>query len=90
MRYQVPMQVTGIGTLLNIHPVFGPIDKPEDVAKGDMRLRRLLFLHLLDEGIYVAERGFMPLSLLIAEKEGALLLAAIERFINRYRNLLIA
>ena len=90
MRYQAPMQVTGIGTLLNIHPVLGAMEKPEDVAKGDMRLRRLLFLHLLDEGIYIAERGFMPLSLLIGDVEGALLLTAIEKFINRYRNLLVA
>jgi len=88
MRYQAPMQVTGMGTLLNIHAVSGDILRAEDAAKGDLRIKRLLFHHLLDEGIYIADRGFMALSLLIGERESALLLVAIEKFINKYRDLL--
>jgi glutamate-1-semialdehyde 2,1-aminomutase len=88
MRYQAPMQVTGIGTLLNIHMVTGNIVRAED-AKGDVRIERLLYHHLLDDGIYIAERGFIALSILIGEKENALLVSAIERFILQYRSLLV-
>jgi glutamate-1-semialdehyde 2,1-aminomutase len=75
--------------LLNIHMVTGDIVRAEDAAKGDERIERLLYHHLLDEGIYIAERGFIALSILIGEKENALLVSAIERFILRYRSLLV-
>lgn len=88
MRYQAPMQVTGIGTLLNIHMVTGDIVRAED-AKGDVRIERLLYHHLLDDGIYIAERGFIALSILVGEKEIARLVGVIERFILRYRSLLV-
>ena len=90
MRYQTPLQVTGIGTLLDIHAATGDIVRAEDAAKGDLRIKRLLFHFLLDEGIYIADRGFMALSLLIGENECAQLVKAIERFVLRYRNLLVA
>jgi glutamate-1-semialdehyde 2,1-aminomutase len=75
--------------MLTIHPVVGEIDKPEDADKADRRLRRLLYLDLLDEGIYIAERGFIALSLEIAETESAKLLAALQNFLTRRRSLLL-
>ena len=87
MRYQAPLQVTGIGTLLNIHAAIGDVQRPEDVANADTRIERLLNFHLLEEGIYIAERGFMALSVLIGERECEVLMGAIKRFILRYRAL---
>jgi glutamate-1-semialdehyde 2,1-aminomutase len=88
MRYQAPMQATGIGSMITLHPVVGEVRTPEDVQKADKRLRQLLFLDLLDDGFYIAERGFMALSLKVSEEDCARLVAAVERFIARRRELL--
>ncbi len=85
MRYQAPMQVTGLGSLLNIHPKSGLVSRPEDVDDTDIRIKRLLYLHLLDHGIYIAERGMMALSLAIEETDCDRLVAAVELFVKEKR-----
>lgn len=89
MHYQAPMQVTGIGSLLTIHPKAGPIEKPEDIDNTDLGLKRLLYLHLLDHGIYIAERGFIALSLSIDDAACDAITIAIEDFMKTYRALLV-
>jgi glutamate-1-semialdehyde 2,1-aminomutase len=88
MRYQAPLQVMGMGSLLTIHPVAGAIEKPEDTDAADIRLKRLLYLHLLDHGVYIAERGMMALSLAIDDAACDALVVAVESFINTYRGFL--
>lgn len=83
--YQASWQTTGQGSLINIHPVMGEVTGPDDLKTADMRLRRLLFLHLLDHGIYVAERGFMALSLMISDNDGTALVKALDGFLTKYR-----
>ena len=88
MRYQAPLQVTGLGSLLTIHPKAGALEKPEDLKDADLRLKRLLFLHLLDHGVYIAERGFMALSLAIDDAACDALAAGVESFVVQYSGLL--
>jgi glutamate-1-semialdehyde 2,1-aminomutase len=88
MSYQAPMQITGVGSLLCVHPIAGLITNPHDAAKADLRLKRLLFFHLLEDGIYLAERGFMALSMVIGDAEEARFEKSLARFIERYRGLL--
>ena len=88
MSYQAMMQVTGVGSLLTLHPLGGDIHSAADAAKADMRLKRLIYFHLLDEGIYLAERGFMALSLALGESEMEALRQSLERFVTKYRGLL--
>jgi glutamate-1-semialdehyde 2,1-aminomutase len=90
MRYQTSMQATGMGSMLTLHSVLGEIASPADTEKADIRLKRLLYLDLLDQGIYIAERGFMALSLVIETVDTQRLLGALESFIKRYRHLLVA
>ena len=90
MRYQAAMQATGVGSMLTLHPIAGSIVKPEDTERGDKRLKRLLYLDLLDQGIYIAERGFMALSLMVKQPETQRLLDALESFIKRYQHLVVA
>jgi glutamate-1-semialdehyde 2,1-aminomutase len=90
MRYQAALQATGVGSMLTLHPIAGAIVKPEDTEKGDNRLKRLLYLDLLDQGIYIAERGFLALSLEVGTSDTQRLLGALESFIKRYRHLLVA
>lgn len=89
-RYQLPFQALGIGSMMTIHPVTGEIVRPDDVAYADVRLKRLLYLHLLDCGFYIAERGFMALSLVIEDADAEAFIGALESFVQTYRPLLAA
>ncbi|MBL8790531.1 MAG: aminotransferase class III-fold pyridoxal phosphate-dependent enzyme [Rhizobiales bacterium] len=88
MRYQAPMQVTGVGSLLTLHPLAGNIASAEDAAKADLRLKRLVYFHLLDHGIYVAERGFMALALTLSDADFDALEVALQGFIEANKTLL--
>lgn len=61
--------VSGIGSLMNIHPVAHAPSKPSDLASADARIRDLIFFDLLEDGIYIARRGLMALSLPVGEAE---------------------
>ena len=88
MDYQAPLQVTGVGSLMTLHPLSGEIHSADDAAKADMRLKRLIYFHLLEDGIYMAERGFMALSLMLEDAEFAALEVSLKKFVERYRGLL--
>ncbi len=77
----VPVTITGLGTLMNLHPTGGSVHLYRDVAAIDDRLRELLFLDLLDAGYYTARRGFMALSLALTESD-------MSGFYNAFRNVL--
>lgn len=85
LQRQARMQVTGVGSLMTLHPLGGDIADAETAAGADMRLKRLIYFHLLEEGIYLAERGFMALSLVLGEAECDALVASLDRFVTRYR-----
>jgi glutamate-1-semialdehyde 2,1-aminomutase len=85
MRHQARMQVTGVGSLLTLHPLGGEIADAETASTADMRLKRLIYFHLLDDGIYLAERGFMALSLVLSDQESDALVESLERFVRKYR-----
>jgi glutamate-1-semialdehyde 2,1-aminomutase len=75
-RLDAPLGVTGLGSLMNIHP------KVPAAAMGDAR--KLLFFALIEAGIYTAARGFIALSLPITEAHTARLLGALERFVHEF------
>ena len=59
------------------------------IEDTDKRLRQLLFLDLLEQGIYIAERGFMALSLVVTDADCDRLVKAVEGYITRRRELLV-
>ena len=77
----LPMQWTGLGSLLTVHFQHGPIRSPADV-QGDAGLRELFFLDMLDRGFYLARRGMIALSLEIGEREMAAFQAAVREFVE--------
>ncbi|MGJ7499764.1 aspartate aminotransferase family protein [Variovorax sp. ZT5P49] len=83
----VAMQFTGLGSLMNAHFVGGEVRSIDDLAAVDGRLRQLLFFHLLSEGIYTSPRGFVVLSLPLADADIDRYVAAIGSFIGEYRAL---
>ncbi len=74
-----PFAVTGLGSLMNIHPL---------VESGSAATyRKLLFHDLLEAGLYVAPRGLIALSFPIGDVEIEKFLHAIDAFISRRRAL---
>ena len=50
-RQEVPMQFTGIGSMMNVHMTDALLRSPDDAAKGDQALRELFFFDMLKAGI---------------------------------------
>jgi glutamate-1-semialdehyde 2,1-aminomutase len=89
MRYQVRMKAMGQGSMIAIHPTAGEIASPHDLDATDKRLRQLLFLDLLEQGVYMAERGFMALSLMVTDEDCDRVVSAVEHHITERRELLV-
>jgi glutamate-1-semialdehyde 2,1-aminomutase len=88
MRYQAPMRATGLGSMLAIHPVAREIRSVDDADHADARLRQLLYLDLLEQGIYMADRGFIALSLMVSDEDCSKFISAMERFVERRKEVL--
>ena len=82
-RHEVPMQFTGLGSMLSVHLTDAPIHSPADAAQGNGQLRDLLFFDLLQAGIWIARRGMINLSLPIGDAEEAQLVDAVAGFIGQ-------
>ncbi|HEY5301688.1 MAG TPA: aminotransferase class III-fold pyridoxal phosphate-dependent enzyme [Acetobacteraceae bacterium] len=83
-----PIQFTGIGSMLAFHAVRGPVHSPADAARGDAKLKELFFFDMLAQGIWLARRGMMTLSLPIGDAECDKLAGAVEEFLSGRRSLL--
>ena len=79
--------VTGIGSMMTIHPTPGPVVRWSDLAGIDPRWRRLLFHDLLARGFYIAERGYLALSLSVTDAHLDGFVAAVEAFAEEYADL---
>ena len=84
-----PMQFTGIGSMLAVHMLRGPVSSPEEAAKADPKLKELFFFDMLAQGIWLARRGMMTVSLPIGDAECDALVAAVEEFLSARRSLLV-
>ncbi len=89
-RAGAALQFTGIGSMMAAHFTAGAIRGPEDVANADPRLKELFFFDLLAQGIWIAQRGMINLSLPIGDVECDRLAAVIEEFLEARRPLLAA
>jgi len=77
----LPMQFTGIGSMMNVHMCAGPIMSYADTARGNAKLRELLHFDLLERGIWCARRGMFNLSLPMNELDLQKLIDAVGEFI---------
>jgi glutamate-1-semialdehyde 2,1-aminomutase len=82
------MQFTGIGSMLSVHMLRGPVRTPDDAARGDQKLKELFFFDMLAAGIWMARRGMMALCLPIGDTECDRLAQAVEDFCQSRRSLL--
>lgn len=65
----LPLCVTGLGSLMTIHTVRGPVRSPRDLADSDPDLKQLLFHELVDRGCYLAARGYIALSTAVTDAD---------------------
>lgn len=77
-RHNAPLQVTGQGSLMNLHAMRGPIRSVDDLVASDDRIKELIFLDLLERGFYMARRGFIALSLVLTDDHLAGFITALE------------
>jgi len=75
------LQFTGLGSLMNLHATSRPIRGVEDLPTDGQPLRDAFFFHLLEQGFYIARRGFISLSLPLTDDDLARFAQAVERFV---------
>ncbi len=65
----LPLCVCGMGSLMTIHTVSGPVHSPADLTDADPVLKELLFHELVERGIYLAPRGYIAMSAAIDDAD---------------------
>ena len=68
--------MTGYGSVMQLHFASGPLRTPEEAARSDKRLVRLLHLLLLNRGVFSATRQTYVLSTVMHQ-------AALDVFTDR-------
>ena len=82
---EVPVQVTGLGSLFGIHFTGHPIVNYRDVAAEDAALRGQVFLGLMNEGILMASNLVGGLSTALGEEEVNTFVGALQSVLERQR-----
>lgn len=88
-KADAPLRAIGLGSLMNIHAVRGEIRSVEDLKSSNELLKELFFLDMLEQGFYMARRGFIALSLEITDTEIEDFLASVETFLEQRQSLLV-
>ncbi|MHB1089610.1 MAG: aspartate aminotransferase family protein [Ilumatobacteraceae bacterium] len=64
----LPMCVSGRGSMIGVHGCVGPVRTLADLAASDNRWKELYFFAMLEHGYYLAQRGFIALSLEVTDE----------------------
>lgn len=80
----VPVQVTGLGSILTVHFQDQPVRRPADTEATDPAARALFHLEMLARGFYISRRGFMSLSLPLEAEDYEGFAAAFDEFLVSY------
>lgn len=80
----VKLGFTGIGSLMNLHGTREEIRHCDEVPADENLVKDLFFFHMLEQGFYLARRGFIVLSLPLTDEDLERFVAAFELFLQRY------
>ncbi len=80
---EVPVQVTGLGSLFGVHFSDETLVGYRDIAKADSAFRHDVFLGLMNEGILMAPNLVGAVSTAIAEPEVDAFVAALRKVLQR-------
>src|SRR5215469_9034795 len=79
-RHRLPMQFTGLGSMLAVHMTDRPIRSQEDAEHGNAALRDLFWFDLAARGIWFAKRGMFALSIALDDADHDKLADTVEDF----------
>ena len=82
-RLEIPVQVTGVGSLFGIHFTEKSLHTYRDIASEDAKFREQVFLGMMNEGILTASNLVGALSTVITQDEVAAFLSAFGRVLER-------
>jgi glutamate-1-semialdehyde 2,1-aminomutase len=85
-RARFPMQFTGIGSMMNVHMCAGAVRSIRDLDGSSTALLQLFYFHMLEQGIWLARRGMINLSLPMGDTECDRLVQAVEAFVERLQH----
>lgn len=77
-RHPLPITVTGFGSMMSVHATRPTPTTVSDAAGRDHDLQELVFLALLERGVYIAPRGMVNLGLAHTDDQLATLLDALD------------
>lgn len=86
------MKWTGLGSIMNVTFTTTPVEQikcVENFGKPVKELGDLLHLFLLESGYYMARRGFIALSLALADEDLDGFVSAVQEFLRQYQPLLV-
>lgn len=83
----LPVQFTGLGSLLTVHFRTGHITQPYLGSDRENSLRELFFFDMLENGIYLARRGMSALSLPVTAEHLSRFIRAVTEFLEARRTL---
>jgi glutamate-1-semialdehyde 2,1-aminomutase len=81
-RKGIAAQVTGVGSLFNLHFTNAQVTDYRSARKTDAAMLRKVFCGLLNEGIFIAPRGLGCISTPMGDDEIAAFVRAIERAVT--------
>lgn len=84
----LPIQFTGLGSMMNAHFSTRPIHRIEDVNQTSQEAKRLFHLEMLARGYYCAGRGMINLSLPMADDDLDGFAEALSDFLTENQDLL--
>jgi glutamate-1-semialdehyde 2,1-aminomutase len=86
------MKVLGVGSIMTVHFTSTPLQQiksAKDWRAGDSPVLGDLFhLYLLNNGFYIARRGFIALSLVISDEDLEKFIAVVKDFVQEYDGIL--
>ena len=82
-RYDVPVQVTGAGSLFGIHWSADPVTDYRSAARANKSLSYKFFLHALNNGVFFTTRGGGCLSIPMTDTEMGAFLDVLEGFLKK-------
>lgn len=87
-RAAFPIQFTGRGSMMNMHPCLGEVRSICDLAQSNAALRDLFYFEMLTKGIWLARRGMINLSLPMGDSHCTALVNAVREFVETCNSLL--
>ncbi|KAK8138070.1 Beta-phenylalanine transaminase [Apiospora sp. TS-2023a] len=84
------LRVTGCGSIMNLHFIAVPLEQIQnvrDLENQNTFLLDVLHLYMLNQGFYMARRGFIALSLELTATELDGFVEALQMFVRQYSSL---